>query len=65
LAQTCNPITWEVVAKESGIQGHSLPHTKFKASLGYMKPFLKKKKKKKKKKSQVWWRTPLIPALGR
>jgi hypothetical protein len=25
----------------------------------------KKKKKKKKKESRVWWRTPLIPALGR
>lgn len=37
-----------------------LPHTKYEASLGYMK-----QKSKHLKTSQVWWHISLMPALGK
>ena len=33
-----NPTTWQVEAGGSEVQGHPQLHSKFKASLGYMKP---------------------------
>lgn len=50
-ADTCNSITWEVEARESGVQGPPQltvvwrPHYE----VGYMKPTQKKKKKAMKK----------------
>lgn len=41
VAHTCNPITGEVEARKSGVQGHPEILNKFKASLGYLRLCLK------------------------
>lgn len=43
---TCDPGTWEVQAWGSGVEGHLLLPTKFKASLGYMRSYLNKANQK-------------------
>lgn len=41
-----NPSLWEVETKGSAVQGHPQPHKEFRASLDYMKPYLKQNKAK-------------------
>jgi hypothetical protein len=41
---SCNPSIQEMERGESEIQGQLLLHSKFEASLGYMKPCLKRNK---------------------
>lgn len=45
VVHTFNPKTWEVEAQELG-QGYPQLHSKLKASLDYMSPFLKKQRRK-------------------
>lgn len=49
VACACNPSSWELETRGSEVQVHSWLPSKFKASLGYMKPHLKTKQKKKMK----------------
>lgn len=39
--QACNHSAWMIDTGGSGVQGHSQQHSKFKASLGYIRPCLK------------------------
>ena len=43
---TCNPSTWAVMTRRIRSQGYPQPHSKFKASLGYMSPCLSQKEKR-------------------
>lgn len=38
----CDPSTWEVKVEGSEVQGHSWAHREFEASLGFLRPYLKK-----------------------
>lgn len=38
VAHDCNPCTWEVEGRESGVQGHFRTHREFEVSLGYTMP---------------------------
>lgn len=50
VAHTSNPNIQEMEAGRAGGQGHPPPHTKFEASMGYMRPCLTKPKRQKEKK---------------
>lgn len=45
----CNSNTQEVEGGGSEVQGHPQLHSEFKASLGYIKPYLKIKRRRKEK----------------
>lgn len=49
-----DPSTLKVEAEITEVQGHSQLYTKFKATLRYLRPCLKRKGKKRKKKDWVW-----------
>lgn len=38
VVHTCNPSTWELEARESGVQGRLWLHSEFEASVGEMTP---------------------------
>lgn len=42
VARICNPRTWEVERRGSEFQGHSQLHRKSEATMGYMRPCVKK-----------------------
>lgn len=45
VTQVCNSTTQNVETRGSRVQGHPLLHSELEASLGYMKPYLRKQRK--------------------
>lgn len=52
MSHTCNPSNWEVEAGGLGVLRYPWLHSEFTASLGYMRPFLKREEGEQEKYAQ-------------